>query len=73
MAFVRLADFSGSIEAVAFPRIFTEMHALLEPESCIAVKARISYRNGEPSLIVEKVKAIAEESISPVAVDKTTQ
>lgn len=58
MAFVRIADFSESIETVAFPRIFTEYQDLLQPEQCIAIKGRISNRSGEKSIIVEAVKAL---------------
>ncbi len=58
MAFLKLADFSGSIELVAFPRTYKEYAQLLAPGACIAVKGRISDRNGESSFVVEKAKAL---------------
>ena len=58
MAFLKLADFSGSIELVAFPRTYKEYEALLVPSACIAVKGRISERNGEASFVVERAKAL---------------
>ncbi len=58
MAFVRLADLSGSIEAVIFPRIFKQQKSLLGPEACIAIKGRVSERNGEQSIIVESLRAL---------------
>ncbi len=58
MAFVKIADFSGSIECVIFPKGFTELHNVLVPEACVAIVAKISERNGEKSLIIEKAKAI---------------
>ncbi len=58
MMFLKLADFSGNIEAVIFPRIFAECNKLLAPEKCIVLKGKISYRNGEVSLIAEKVKEL---------------
>lgn len=58
MAFVRLADFGESIETVAFPRVFAEYHELLQPEKCVALRGRMSNRNGEKSIIVEAVKAL---------------
>ncbi len=58
MAFVRLADFSGPIEVVFFPRVFNDCKALLEPERCIAVKGRLSGRNGGISFIAEAVKEL---------------
>lgn len=58
MAFVRIADFSDNIEAVFFPEIFTKFKALLEPEKCVAIKGKISTRNGWVSIIAEAVKEL---------------
>jgi DNA polymerase-3 subunit alpha len=58
MMFARLADLSGSIEVVIFPKIFSQFKTLLTPEKCIAVKGRISHRNGEVSLIAEKIREL---------------
>ena len=58
MAFARIADYNGSIEVVVFPKVFTLYQNLLEPQKCIAVKGRMSGRNGEKSIIVEAIKAL---------------
>lgn len=58
MAFIRLADFSGSIETVAFPRTFTQYKDLLIPEKCVAVRGKLSIRNGEPSILVDGIKEL---------------
>ena len=58
MAFVRLADLTSPLEVVFFPKVFKDFKALLEPERCIAVKGRISNRNGTISLIAEAVKEL---------------
>ncbi|MDO8594807.1 MAG: DNA polymerase III subunit alpha [bacterium] len=58
MAFLRVADFTSSIEVVVFPKVYEEFKKLLSAESCIAVKGRYSTRNGTPSLIAEKVKEL---------------
>ncbi|MBX4215478.1 DNA polymerase III subunit alpha [Candidatus Parcubacteria bacterium] len=58
MAFVKLTDFSGTIEAVAFPKIFQEYKMLFLADKCISVKGRISGRNGETSLLIEAVKEL---------------
>jgi len=58
MAFIRLADYSGNIEVVIFPSIYTKHHALIEPEQCIAIKGRISNRGGGISVIAEEVRAL---------------
>ncbi len=59
MAFVRLADLSSSIEVVIFPKVFEEFKNLITPESCIAIKGRVSYRNDEISIIAEKLKKLS--------------
>ncbi|NDE68398.1 DNA polymerase III subunit alpha, partial [bacterium] len=58
MAFLKIADFSGSLEAVVFPRTFTEFKAAFVPDRCLAIKGKISERNGEKSMIIEKVKVL---------------
>jgi DNA polymerase-3 subunit alpha len=58
MAFLRIADFSGNIEVVVFPRVFSEYRDFLAPEKCIAIKGRLSGRNGTPSIIAEVVKEL---------------
>ena len=58
MAFIKVADFTGSIEVVVFPRTLAECKDLLAPDKCIAIKGRFSRRNDAPSLIAEKVKAL---------------
>lgn len=58
MAFVKLSDFSGDVEVVLFPRTLKEHESLFAVGSCIMVKGKISDRNGTPSLVAEKVKAL---------------
>lgn len=58
MGFLKIADFSDSIEAVVFPRTFKEYEPIMAPGSCIVLKGKISERNGEQSFIVEKAKAL---------------
>ena len=58
MAFIRLADWEHSIEMVIFPGLFKDKHALFAPQSCIAVKGRLSFRNGQPSIVAEMAKSL---------------
>ena len=59
MAFVKVADFSGSLETVVFPRVLQEFRTAFTVDRCIAIKGKISERNGEKSMIVERVKVLA--------------
>ncbi|HZT34786.1 MAG TPA: OB-fold nucleic acid binding domain-containing protein, partial [Nitrososphaera sp.] len=58
MAFIKLADFDGTIEAVVFPKNFNEYRNIIRPESCIALKGRLNNRNGELSVVAEALKAL---------------
>ncbi len=59
MMFLRLADFTGSLEVVVFPRVFAESKSFLIAESCVAIKGKVSLRNGEVSFLAEKIKKLS--------------
>ncbi len=58
MLFIKVADYTGSIEAVIFPKLFKEHEAIFTPDNCVAIKGRLSMRNGTPSIVTEKIKAL---------------
>ena len=58
MAFIKLTDFDGAIEAAVFPRIYTEFKNILVPDTVVALKGKLSSRNGELSMVADKLKAL---------------
>ena len=58
MLFLKIADLTNSIECVVFPRVYQEFKTLFTPDSCIAIKGKMSMRNGTPSIIAEKAKSL---------------
>lgn len=58
MAFLKLSDFSGDCEVVLFPRTLKESEALVAVGNCVMLKGKISDRNGIPSFVAEKMKAL---------------
>jgi DNA polymerase-3 subunit alpha len=58
MAFIKIMDFTGSIEAVVFPKAFVTLADILVPEACVAISGKVSVRNGEKSIVIEKAKKI---------------
>ncbi len=58
MAFIKIADLTGSIDAVVFPRTYAEMKNAITPDRCVAVIGKVSERNGEISLIIDKLKIL---------------
>jgi len=60
MAFVRIADFTGTLEVVVFPKIFIKYKDMLVAEKCIVIKGKVSQKNGEMSLLAEAIKEMTE-------------
>ncbi|HEV3244978.1 MAG TPA: DNA polymerase III subunit alpha, partial [Candidatus Paceibacterota bacterium] len=58
MLFAKITDLSSSIELVAFPRVLKENEKLFAPGTCIMLKGKISERNGEPSFVVDRARAL---------------
>ena len=59
MAFVKLSDYNDIMETVVFPRIMAQIKSLLIKDKCVAIKGKISLRNGEITLIVDKMKELS--------------
>ncbi len=62
MAFVQLANQTDQIEMVAFPEVFQSNKELLVPGTCVAVKGKLNIRNDEPSILIDKIKALAPQT-----------
>lgn len=58
MAFVRIADLTGSLECVVFPKSYEEMKKFCVTDKLVIVKGKISDRNGERSLLIDKMKEL---------------
>ena len=58
MISMRLADMSGSIESVVFPKIYDQFKDILAVDNCVVIKGTVSTRNDEKSIIVDKVKML---------------
>ncbi len=59
MAFVALVDKKDMLEMVVFPKTYIEVKDLLVPGTCIVVKGKLSIRNDEPSIMLDKAKRLA--------------
>jgi DNA polymerase-3 subunit alpha len=58
MAFVKVSDFTGTLEVVFFPRTYAGAKDLIIAGKCIAIRGQLSKRNDEMSLIAEAVKEL---------------
>jgi DNA polymerase-3 subunit alpha len=58
MAFMKLSDYNDTLETVVFPKIMTQFKNILLKDKCVAIKGKISLRNGEITLIIDKMKEL---------------
>ncbi len=58
MAFLKIADLSSVIEAVVFPRTYAQYKNIIAVDKCIAAICKVSERNGEISLVLERLKEL---------------
>lgn len=58
MAFIKISDFTGSIEAVVFPKLFADTKTIFQPDVCIVLVGKVTLRNDEKSIVIERVKKI---------------
>jgi len=59
MAFIVLSDQTDTIEMVAFPETYASQKDLFSVGTCLAIKGKLTIRNDEPSIVIDRVKALA--------------
>jgi DNA polymerase-3 subunit alpha len=58
MAFIKISDYSGTIDAVVFNKLFEINKDIIVVDSIIALRGKITERNGEKSIAIESLKKI---------------
>jgi DNA polymerase-3 subunit alpha len=58
MAFLKLSDYTGTINAVIFSKLYEAHREILLPDTIIAFQGKVTERNGEKSIMVEGLKKI---------------
>lgn len=61
MAFIKISDQSGEIEAVTFPKDYRLLSSLLKQGLILLVTGKVEERSGNRQLIVQKASLIEEE------------
>ena len=65
MSFVQLDNRSDQIETVLFPEVYAKNRQLVAPGNCVAIKGQLNIRNGEPTVIIEKIKILGTTKDNP--------
>ena len=58
MAFIKITDLTGTIEAAVFPKLYATAADIVVPDTCIVVQAKVTERNGDLSLAIDSIKKI---------------
>lgn len=58
MVFVKIGDYTGNIETVVFPKVLEKNREVFLPDQCVAIKGKISTRNGARSIVVDVAKKL---------------
>lgn len=65
MAFINLEDLHGSIEVVVFPKVMEKVSNLIDEDSLILVKGRVSIREDEaPKILCEDIQPLVNINTS---------
>ncbi|MFA5133953.1 MAG: DNA polymerase III subunit alpha [Patescibacteria group bacterium] len=66
MCFATLEDLKSSFEVLVFPGVFEKTKSLWEQDKIIIVGGRISFKDGEPKVLVNKAEIIAQENMPKI-------
>lgn len=58
MAFLDIGDETGDLDAVLFPQQFRQVSAILQEDSFIALKGKVSIKQGKKQLIINEIKPV---------------
>jgi DNA polymerase III subunit alpha len=58
MAFVKVSDYTGTIDGVVFSKLFEANKEILINDNIIALQGKVTERNGDKNLMIESLKKI---------------
>lgn len=70
MAFVKLEDLTGTIEAIAFPKTYRTKKDLFKANQLVIVKGKTEERNGSMQVIIESIEELTKDSASKTEINK---
>lgn len=64
MAFAKLEDDTGAIDAVIFPKTFADAQELVKEDGVVLARAKVDERDGEAQLLVEKLSVPSQTQLN---------
>lgn len=61
MLFMKLEDFSGSLEAVVFPKLYEKVNLLCQTDNIVIVEGKINSRDNELKLLADSIEEIGHQ------------
>lgn len=58
MAFLKITDFTGTIECAIFPKLYNESVDIILVDTCVVIQGKVTERNDTPTIAIENVKKI---------------
>jgi DNA polymerase-3 subunit alpha len=65
MAFVKIEDESGSMEAVVFPKVYSRTKQCWAKDRLVLVKGRVQIREDTPNLVVDEAWLLDDKNLPP--------
>ncbi|HXL04779.1 MAG TPA: DNA polymerase III subunit alpha [Bacillota bacterium] len=74
MAFFTLEDLTGSIDVVAFPRVYEESSSFISEDSIVLVQGRLELREDDTKLIANAILPFSQDAVViPIDADNITK
>jgi len=70
MAFATFEDKSGSVELLIFPKVMPQAVGYLDGDGVLRVTGKISYKDGEPKVLVNEIKDLPNDELYLMAVNE---
>ncbi len=61
MAVLQVEDLYGSVECVAFPKVYDKFKNEIEPDTIVQLSGKLQLRDREPSIMIERIAKVQEE------------
>jgi DNA polymerase-3 subunit alpha len=72
MVFAKIEDLSGSVEAVVFPRVLTDLPGCWEVDTPLVVMGRPQEKEGEMKILVETAFILTQENAAEIAREESS-
>ena len=70
MAFIKIEDIYGQIEAICFPKVFEKSRDVLKEEEVVKLSGKLQVKDGVPQIIAESIEKLDIKEEKPQVADE---